>query len=111
MVYRIVYGTLEAAGLQKGVAARCYPAATCEWSGRESNPRPLQCDCSALPAELPPRVVPILETRPGREQALSRTPDRTRGSAPVVPACRFRTPGATVAAVGANSATGRSRSA
>lgn len=26
-----------------------------EWSGRESNPRPLHCERSALPTELPPR--------------------------------------------------------
>src|SRR5262245_1677608 len=25
------------------------------WSGRESNPRPLHCERSALPTELPPR--------------------------------------------------------
>src|SRR3712207_6356103 len=26
-----------------------------QWSGRESNPRPLHCERSALPTELPPR--------------------------------------------------------
>lgn len=28
-----------------------------EWSGRESNPRPLHCERSALPIELPPRTL------------------------------------------------------
>src|SRR5262245_55390141 len=28
-----------------------------KWSGRDSNSRPLQCDCSALPTELPPLEV------------------------------------------------------
>src|SRR5688572_22908207 len=31
-----------------------------EWSGRESNPRPLHCERSALPTELPPRESLIL---------------------------------------------------
>src|SRR5262249_2177520 len=30
------------------------------WSGREPNPRPLQCDCVALPTELPAQGVLIL---------------------------------------------------
>src|SRR3989338_5123101 len=36
------------------------------WSGRGSNPRPLHCERSALPAELPPRVV-----APGPDRAFS----------------------------------------
>src|SRR5262245_14563371 len=31
------------------------------WSGRDLNSRPLQCDCSALPAELPPHRSAILK--------------------------------------------------
>src|SRR5437868_13931194 len=41
--------------LQENKNPRGRPAGVSEWSGRESNPRPLQCDCSALPTELPPR--------------------------------------------------------
>ena len=33
----------------------------CQWSGRESNPRPLHCERSALPTELPPRQVDSIE--------------------------------------------------
>ena len=38
-------------------------AKPCEewWSGRELNPRPLECDSSALPTELPPRRLRIAE--------------------------------------------------
>jgi hypothetical protein len=39
------------------------------WSGGDSNSRPLQCECSALPAELPPLVGPtaIVDAGPPAE--------------------------------------------
>ena len=36
-------------------AGLCKTLHTPNWSGGDSNPRPLECDSSALPAELPPR--------------------------------------------------------
>jgi hypothetical protein len=34
-----------------------FPRKRCKWSRRESNPRPLECDSSALPTELRPHAV------------------------------------------------------
>ncbi len=37
------------------------PPGTKEWSGGESNPRPSHCERDALPTELPPRRIGIIE--------------------------------------------------
>ena len=52
--------------LQKLTLASLVLARVYEWSGRESNPRPLQCDCSALPTELPPRCDAYSSRGPSR---------------------------------------------
>ncbi len=40
-----------------------------QWSGRELNPRPLHCERSALPTELPPRIARRLVGDGGREDS------------------------------------------
>ena len=57
---QLACGRLTQSG-PKGIAARqaestkCLGATCGKWSGRELNPRPLHCERSALPTELPPR--------------------------------------------------------
>src|SRR5437870_2772820 len=51
------------------------PAGADQWSGRDLNSRPLQCDCSALPAELPPQPSRIVGPAWPAQQGLLARPD------------------------------------
>ena len=53
-----------------GTAATVDSPGVYQWSGRESNPRPLHCERSALPTELPPQRRPILEAPASRVQPI-----------------------------------------